>query len=495
MKEEIDPRNMPPDTKTWVYLRHSPGDNQTLESQEAAVMRLVREKGWVVDRIFRERWVSGKSTEDREAFELMIYLAKQKPRPADLLIIWEFSRFARNQDHAQFYRAQLRMDGWQILSMKDDIPAGRLGRIFEALVDWKNEQFLMDLRVNTIRGLRFIAERGCLPVGTVTKGYIFQEVQIGTYRDGTPRMGRKPEPDPEVAPLIVKAFEMKAHGAPHAAISKETGLYAPTSGSWYHFFRNRVYIGEYEFHGEVFTDIYPAIISKELFEAVQRRTPDRRSKLRGRHHPRRKGSPFFLANIGVCAYCGGRMEGKSTRGYRYYVCERHNERADLCPNAGLIPADSVEMELLRILLDHVLVPTYLGDLLAWTNQCLNSGQEELKLRIESTRAELREAERLALKMARNFGTMETPTRSAERLLQEQDAKVTQLEFELAELEHALANSRIETTQEEIESYVQRARKMINHAEFFDLREVCEQLSSRIVMATDECRLELHFPAL
>jgi hypothetical protein len=50
-------------------------------------------------------------------------------------------------------------------------------------------------------------------------------------------------------------------------------------------------------------------------------------------------------------------------------------------------------------------------------------------------------------------------------------------------------------EEEIDSYVQRARNMIDRAEFFDLREVCEQLCSRIIMGRDECRLELHFPTL
>jgi site-specific DNA recombinase len=492
--EEIDPRDMPPGTKVWIYLRHSTGD-QSLDDQEAAVTKLAREKEWIVDRVFRDAGKSGRSTEGREAFELMIHLAKQKPRPADILIIWEFSRFARNQDHAHFHRAELRMNGWQILSMKDDIPAGPMSRIYEALIDWKNEQLLIDIRMNTMRGLRYIAEQGCLPVGKVAKGYTFGEKQIGTHHDGTPRMGRKPEPDPEVAPRIVKAFEMKARGAPYAAISKETGLYGPGSGSWNHLFRNRIYTGEYEFHGEVFTNIYPAIVSKELFEAVQKCLPERRRSFTGRHHPRRKGSSYFLANIAECAYCGGRMEGKSTQGYRYYVCEQRNERTDLCPSASLVPANCVETEILRVLLDHVLSATYLQDLLAWTNDCLNSGQEDLRLRIGSIRSELTEAERLAEHMARNFATMETPTRSSERLLREQDNKIMQLEIALLELEQEWANSRIETTEDEIESYVHRARNMIDRAEFFDLREVCEQLFSRIIIGGDECQLELHFPTL
>jgi hypothetical protein len=44
---DMDPRRMPLGTRVWIYLRHSPGDNQTLESQEAAILNLVKENKWV----------------------------------------------------------------------------------------------------------------------------------------------------------------------------------------------------------------------------------------------------------------------------------------------------------------------------------------------------------------------------------------------------------------------------------------------------------------
>ena len=180
---------------------------------------------------------------------------------------------------------------------------------------------------------------------------------------------------------------------------------------------------------------------------------------------------------------------------RYYICAHHNKQADLCPEAGPIPADAVEEETLRTLLNHVLAAERLQALFQWTNDSLNSGLDELELRIDKIQSELVEAERLALKMARNFGTMETPSRTAERLLREQDALVQRLQIELAELEQEMANSRVEASPEEIEKYVGWARGLIDSGEFFDLREVCEQLCSRVVMGRDECQLEVHFPAL
>jgi hypothetical protein len=37
-------------------------------------------------------------------------------------------------------------------------------------------------------------------------------------------------------------------------------------------------------------------------------------------------------------------------------------------------------------------------------------------------------------------------------------------------------------------------EMINQGEYFDLREIIEELCARIVMSRDECVLEVHFPS-
>lgn len=77
-----------------------------------------------------------------------------------------------------------------------------------------------------------MAERGCIPVGAVCHGYTVHSIQIGTYRDGRLRYGRKSEIDPKIAPLVGQAFEMKTQGVPHGAISEKTGLHPPLAGGW-----------------------------------------------------------------------------------------------------------------------------------------------------------------------------------------------------------------------------------------------------------------------
>jgi DNA invertase Pin-like site-specific DNA recombinase len=193
-----------------LYARHSPGRSQTIEAQLADLEGVVQEKGWIIDRKFIDRWETGTLVENRVNFGQMLHLAKQGPQTAEVIMIVDLSRFSRHQIHAQLYRAQLRKDGWKILSLHDNIPGDiTLAPIFEAMIDWKNEQFIRDLKEKTNAGLRYLAEQGCLPGGSVAKGYRLLEKTIGFYSNGDPRIGRKPDPN-EVAELVRKAFEMKA---------------------------------------------------------------------------------------------------------------------------------------------------------------------------------------------------------------------------------------------------------------------------------------------
>lgn len=51
------------------------------------------------DYIFREdEGRSGRNAAKRPEFQRMIGLAKAKPKPFDIILLWKFSRFARNRE-------------------------------------------------------------------------------------------------------------------------------------------------------------------------------------------------------------------------------------------------------------------------------------------------------------------------------------------------------------------------------------------------------------
>ena len=89
----------------------------------------------------------------------------------DGLVLWSFARFARDFDDAQYYKADLHRRGLVIISLADEVPDGPTGRLLEAVIDWKNDQFLKDLSKNVKRGLYDIARQGYSPGGFPPAGY------------------------------------------------------------------------------------------------------------------------------------------------------------------------------------------------------------------------------------------------------------------------------------------------------------------------------------
>ena len=60
------------------------------------------------DYIFQDGGISGKKADKRPAFMRMISLAKEKPAPFSVILVWKFSRFARNQEESIVYKSLLR---------------------------------------------------------------------------------------------------------------------------------------------------------------------------------------------------------------------------------------------------------------------------------------------------------------------------------------------------------------------------------------------------
>lgn len=62
---------LPAGSHVWCYLRHSPGDNQTIDSQRSGMTEWCASNSWLVDRTFVDEAIEG-SREDRDQFQLML---------------------------------------------------------------------------------------------------------------------------------------------------------------------------------------------------------------------------------------------------------------------------------------------------------------------------------------------------------------------------------------------------------------------------------------
>src|SRR5215469_16935649 len=170
--------DLPAGSHVWVYLRHSPGDTQTIDSQKQAMEEWCAANGWIIDRMFIDEAAKG-GNDEREQFQEMIALAHQKPRLVAGILLWDFGRFARNLLDAQFHKAELRRLGYVVLSKIDDIPNNDIAPLVEAFHDWKNEQYNKALSLSVKRGIKYIVDAGFCLNGKAPMGYRLEKVELG----------------------------------------------------------------------------------------------------------------------------------------------------------------------------------------------------------------------------------------------------------------------------------------------------------------------------
>ncbi len=149
-----------------VYIRVST-DNQldiSPESQMAEIKCYAKNNNLLIldEFIFiEEEGVSGRSANKRAAFQTMIATAKMKPKPFDVLLVWKFSRFARNQDESTYYKSILRKKcEIDIISVSEPIMEGMYGRLIEMIIEWQDEFYSYNLGMEVRRSMKLKAEKG-----------------------------------------------------------------------------------------------------------------------------------------------------------------------------------------------------------------------------------------------------------------------------------------------------------------------------------------------
>lgn len=112
------------------------------------------------DFIFRDDGLSGKRADKRPAFKSLIAHARSKEHPIDCILVWKFSRFARNQEESIVYKSMLARDNVEVISISEPIPDGPFGKLNERIIEWMDEYYLTNLSSEVTRGMTENALRG-----------------------------------------------------------------------------------------------------------------------------------------------------------------------------------------------------------------------------------------------------------------------------------------------------------------------------------------------
>lgn len=361
---------LPPGTRVNAYLRDSGGDDQDLstDQQLQAIQRYCQENNLLLIHSFIDRARPGSSTIGREAFEDMLKCFRVRQPTEAALLIWSFSRFARDFDDAQYFKADLRRRDIQIISLHETIPPGLDGKLYEAILDWMSARYLADLSRDIKRGLHHLVETyGAVP-GLPPVGFRRVPLEIGQNRRGQPRIVHRWEPDPNQLAQVKLAWQMRAQGASYPEIHQATHLHAALN-SYPTFYRNRLYIGTLVFGSLTIPNYCAPIIDLATWNQVQARCLPARLYLADGDrpdHPNRTRSRALLSGLAVCARCGSKLN-RETAGSRvikwpYYICNKSKRRAG-CDAPRLSQVD-LEQHVMDHLLESLLTPENLADIQA-----------------------------------------------------------------------------------------------------------------------------------
>ena len=183
-----------------------------------------------------------------------------------------------------------------------------------------NQYYSEELSQKTKRGLRETRIKGNYMGGPINYGYSVKHENIGDQTVA------KVVINDDEAPILLHIFEAYAAGNRIPDIVRELddmGIKNRgnpfTVNSIYFMLQQEKYTGVYNFNGEAFTHIYPAIIPKELFQIVRKRVDKNKT---GKHVI---GVDYILMGKCFCGYCGRQLRsaaGTTTDGtiLRYYRC-------------------------------------------------------------------------------------------------------------------------------------------------------------------------------
>ena len=307
------------DTKYFLYARKSTEDEErqvmSIEAQLAELAEFAKRENLEIV----EKFIESKSAKKpgREIFSEMIEKIHASREPVGI-ISWHPDRLARNSvDGGQIIYL---IDTQKIASLRfptfwfEPTPQG----LFMLQVAFGQSKYYSDnLSENVKRGIRQKLRRGEWP-SKAPLGYV-----------NNPKT-RNIEPHPVKAKIIERAFEefsegkytLESLGKRLAEFGLESKNRTPLAKvTIQRMLTNVAYIGLIKHGNEIYESNYQPILSRQLFEAVQKKLKER---ARPRHSKKRHDFPF----VGLlhCCECGGMITAQFAKGnggiYRYYRCTK-----------------------------------------------------------------------------------------------------------------------------------------------------------------------------
>lgn len=145
-----------------AYIRVSTDRQEELSpaAQKRELENYARKNGILIAEFYQDNGISGRKAERRPAFQKMISLAKSQEHPYDLILVWKFSRFARNQEESIVYKSLLAKNKVEVVSITEPLIDGPFASLIERIIEWMDEYYSIRLSGDVKRGMTEKALRG-----------------------------------------------------------------------------------------------------------------------------------------------------------------------------------------------------------------------------------------------------------------------------------------------------------------------------------------------
>ena len=339
-----------------AYIRVSTEDQTELspDSQVKKIREYAETHGYVVpdEYIFHDDGISGRSTKKRQGFNHMIALAKSNPIPFEAILVWKFSRFARNREDSIVFKSMLKKRGISVISISEAVGDDKMSILVESLIEAMDEYYSVNLSEEVIRGMAEKVSRG-KPVSIPPLGY---KIENGEFII-----------DEETAPIVRRIFNEALTGKPcrNIAMDLNSDGIRTRRGNLFenrtvlYLLRNPVYAGyiRWDNSGRGSRGFYrdgtetlvkgshDVIINKEDFDTVQNLIKPKVKYMRTDAIK----NDFMLRGIVRCSDCGATLVHSGANRLQCYAyahgkCTRsHNVSIDAL-NAAVIQALKNDLE-------------------------------------------------------------------------------------------------------------------------------------------------------
>lgn len=302
-----------------VYARYS-CDSQTeqsIEGQLRVCQEYAEKHNIQIVETYIDRAISG-TTDNRPDFKRMLKDSDKKLW--NYVLVYKFDRFSRNKYESVIHKKHLKDNGISVVSAMENIPDTPEGIILESLLEGLNQYYSAELSQKVKRGMRETRLKGNYQGGNRPYGYDIVNHKLVINDE-----------EAKIVQYVFKKYSLGVYGEKIANLLNARGCRYKDGKKFnrshiYHIISHEYFTGMYNCNTEYYCDVYPPIISRNLYKKVE--------SMRNSRKYGKKPLRTYMYRVKIyCKKCGKVYYGESGTSkcgkvIQYYKCKGKKRDSD-----------------------------------------------------------------------------------------------------------------------------------------------------------------------